>query len=151
MDFFPERFGVNVEQIIDGGEFTLCLCALSYTNDLSIYGLNFCSNYNLCAGNTHDFIPSHILMLLQFQAIFGDACHPICQYGKIEMRFDSIVALMIDRTDIQVCLQHMESLLYGSGSLAPFASLSTMRALTDSPSMSTLPICKRICCPLLSV
>lgn len=26
------------------------------------------------------------------------------------MRLDSIVALMIDRTDVQVCLQHMESL-----------------------------------------
>ena len=88
----------------------LCLCALSYTNDLSIYGFNFCSNHNLCAGNAHNFIPSHILILLQFQAIFGDAYHPICQYGKIEMRLDSIVALMIDRTDVQVCLQHMESL-----------------------------------------
>lgn len=28
---FPERLGVNEEQIIDGGEFTLCLCALSNT------------------------------------------------------------------------------------------------------------------------
>ena len=43
-----------------------------YTDSLA-YALNFCSNYNLCAGNAHDFIPSHILMLLQFQAIFGDA------------------------------------------------------------------------------
>ena len=29
---------------------------VSYTNDLSIYGLNFCSNHNLCAGNAHDLI-----------------------------------------------------------------------------------------------
>ena len=77
---------VNKEQIIDGREFTLCLYALSYANDLSSYGLNFCSNHNLCTGNAHDFIPSHILMLLQFQAILGDAYHPICQYRKIEMR-----------------------------------------------------------------
>lgn len=58
---------------IAGGEFTLCLCAQSYTTALAIYGFNFCSNYNLCAGNAYDFIPSHILMLFHFQAIFGDS------------------------------------------------------------------------------
>lgn len=59
-------------------------------------------------------------MLLQFQVIFADAYHPICQYGKIEMRLDPIVALMIDRTNIQVCLQHIESLLYGSDYIIKF-------------------------------
>lgn len=36
------------------------------------------------------------------------------------MRLDSIVTLMIDRTDVQVCLQHMESLLYGSDYIIKF-------------------------------
>ena len=36
------------------------------------------------------------------------------------MRFDTIVALMIDRTNVQVCLQHMESLLYGSDYIIKF-------------------------------
>lgn len=87
---------VNKEQIIDGREFTLCLYALSYTNDLSSYGLNFCSNHNLCTGNAHDFIPSHILMLLRFQGIHDDDNHLICQHGKVEMRFDFTAALIIE-------------------------------------------------------
>ena len=33
-------------------------------NALAIYGFNFCCNHNLCAGNAHDFIASHILFLL---------------------------------------------------------------------------------------
>lgn len=139
---------VNIEQIIDSGEFTLCLCALSYTNDLSIYGLNFCSNHNLCAGNAHDFIPSHILMLLQFQAIFGDAYHPICQYGKIEMRFDTIVALMIDRTDVQVCLQHMESFLYGSDYIIKFLDvqcLAFIKARQQDISVLHFPLKVGVC------
>lgn len=87
---------VNKEQIIDGREFTLCLYALSYTNDLSSYGLNFCSNHNLCTGNAHDFTPSQILMFLRFLGIYDDDNHPICQHGKVEMRLDSTVALMTD-------------------------------------------------------
>lgn len=44
----------------------------------------------------------------------------ICQYSKVEMSLDSFVALMIDRTDIQVRLQDMESLLYDSDYIIEF-------------------------------
>lgn len=87
---------VNKEQIIDGREFTLCLYALSYTNDLGIYGLNFCCNHNLCTVNAHDFTPSQILMLLRFLEVYDDDNHPICQHGKVEMRLDFTAALIIE-------------------------------------------------------
>ena len=47
---------VNAEQVIYSGEFAFRLSALFYANDLSVYGLYFCGNYNLCIDNAQPYL-----------------------------------------------------------------------------------------------
>ena len=115
-----QRTCLDVQQLVDFGQFLLLFRSLPDFDGLSLDGFHAGGDHHLCSGDAPYLLPPDVRVALLPQAVHSDGNNPVGQDGQIKVRLDAVVALVVDGAHVKVALQGVEGLFHGSYHIVEF-------------------------------